>query len=49
MNEEAAFVAAIRATPADNTSRLVYADWLDEHNRAGVVFEERFPGTGGAR
>lgn len=28
--EEAAFVAAIRATPADDTARLVYADWLQE-------------------
>jgi uncharacterized protein (TIGR02996 family) len=28
--EEAAFVAAIRAAPADDIARLVYADWLQE-------------------
>jgi len=33
MNEEAVFLEAIRAAPTDNTVRLVYADWLDEHNR----------------
>jgi uncharacterized protein (TIGR02996 family) len=31
MNEQAAFLAAIRATPDDNTLRLAYADWLEEH------------------
>lgn len=30
MNEEAAFLSAIRENPADDTARLVYADWLDE-------------------
>lgn len=30
MNEEAGFLSAIRQTPADETARLVYADWLDE-------------------
>jgi uncharacterized protein (TIGR02996 family) len=29
--EEAAFLAAVRADPADDTVRLVYADWLAEH------------------
>ncbi len=29
--EETAFLAAICADPADDTTRLVYADWLDEH------------------
>ncbi|MBN9118489.1 MAG: TIGR02996 domain-containing protein [Planctomycetes bacterium] len=33
MNDEAALLAAIRANPADDTTRLVYADWLDEHDR----------------
>jgi uncharacterized protein (TIGR02996 family) len=37
MNEEAAFRAAIRAEPADDTPRLVFADWLDEHDVAGEV------------
>jgi uncharacterized protein (TIGR02996 family) len=26
-----AFIAAVEARPADDTPRLVYADWLDEH------------------
>lgn len=26
------FLAAIRANPADRAARLVYADWLEEHN-----------------
>ncbi|MBN9122735.1 MAG: ribosomal protein L7/L12 [Planctomycetes bacterium] len=34
MSEEAAFLAALRANPADDTTRLVYADWLDEHGEA---------------
>lgn len=29
---ETAFLAAIRANPADDTTRLVYADWLDERD-----------------
>jgi uncharacterized protein (TIGR02996 family) len=31
-NEEAAFIRAILACPGDRTPRLVYADWLDEHD-----------------
>jgi uncharacterized protein (TIGR02996 family) len=34
MSDEAAFLAAIRAAPADDLSRLVYADWLAERGRA---------------
>jgi uncharacterized protein (TIGR02996 family) len=30
MNDEAAFLAAIRAAPKDSAPRLVFADWLDE-------------------
>lgn len=30
--EESAFLDALKANPADDTTRLVYADWLDEHN-----------------
>jgi uncharacterized protein (TIGR02996 family) len=30
--DDRAFVAAVRATPADDLPRLVYADWLDEHD-----------------
>jgi uncharacterized protein (TIGR02996 family) len=31
MNEEAAILAAIAAHPAEDTPRLAYADWLDDH------------------
>ncbi|HEY1188609.1 MAG TPA: TIGR02996 domain-containing protein [Gemmata sp.] len=31
MSDEAAFLEALKANPADDTARLVYADWLDEH------------------
>ena len=34
MGEEAGFLSAIRQTPADDATRLVYADWLDERDRA---------------
>lgn len=30
MNDRDALLSAIRANPAENTPRLVYADWLDE-------------------
>ena len=33
MNQEQAFLDALRSNPADNNTRLVYADWLEE--RAG--------------
>lgn len=32
-DDEAAFLKAIRATPDDDTVRLVYADWLQEHDQ----------------
>jgi uncharacterized protein (TIGR02996 family) len=32
VSEEAAFLAAIAADPADDTTRLVYADWLQDRN-----------------
>jgi uncharacterized protein (TIGR02996 family) len=38
MSEEATFLAAIRATPMDDTLRLVYADWLDEQGRPEGAF-----------
>lgn len=31
MSEEAAFLEALKANPADDTARLVFADWLDEY------------------
>lgn len=33
MTEEAALLAAILTHPEDDTPRLVYADWLDEHEQ----------------
>src|SRR5688572_16644548 len=32
MNEDAAFTRAIRERPDDETTRLVYADWLDDRS-----------------
>jgi uncharacterized protein (TIGR02996 family) len=34
MSEEEALLAAVYANPDDDTPRLVYADWLDEHGDA---------------
>lgn len=34
MSDEAAFLESLKANPADDTTRLVYADWLEEHDRA---------------
>ena len=34
MSDAPALLAAIRAAPADDAPRLVYADWLDEHGQA---------------
>jgi len=31
-DDQRALWRAIRANPDDDTPRLVYADWLDEHN-----------------
>jgi uncharacterized protein (TIGR02996 family) len=33
MADRDAFLAAIRADPDDDTNRLVYADWLDDHGQ----------------
>lgn len=38
MDDEAAFLAAIRADPGADTPRLVYADWLDDRDRPEAVF-----------
>jgi uncharacterized protein (TIGR02996 family) len=34
MTDEEAFLAVLKANPADDTARLVYADWLDESGEA---------------
>jgi uncharacterized protein (TIGR02996 family) len=44
MSEEAAFLAAIRANPADDLPRLVYADWLDERGQGERAELIRTPG-----
>ncbi len=55
-NDEQAFLAAIVATPEDDTPRLVFADWLDERGtgddtaraaiiRAQCALEHRAPGS----
>ncbi len=38
-NPEPMFVAALRLCPSDESTRLVYADWLEEHGdpRVGIV------------
>src|SRR5688572_19432410 len=33
MSDEDALLSAIAALPAEDTPRLAYADWLDEHDR----------------
>lgn len=33
MSDEESFLAALRANPTDDTTRLVFADWLDENNQ----------------
>jgi uncharacterized protein (TIGR02996 family) len=38
VTDDQAFLAAIRASPEDDTIRLVYADWLDERGRPGGEF-----------
>jgi uncharacterized protein (TIGR02996 family) len=38
MREEDAFLKAIQANPADDLSRLVYADWLEERGDARSEF-----------
>src|SRR5690349_11303648 len=38
MSDEAAFLKALRDNPADDTARLVYANWLDERNDPRAEF-----------
>src|SRR5436190_19492867 len=38
MSDAAAFLKALRDNPADDTARLVYADWLDERNDPRAEF-----------
>jgi uncharacterized protein (TIGR02996 family) len=41
VNDEEAMLAAIRENPADDTVRLAYADWLDEHGRGAQAARMR--------
>src|SRR4051794_29819039 len=34
MSDESAFLEVLKANPANDTARLVYADWLDEQGEA---------------
>ncbi|HUR55728.1 MAG TPA: TIGR02996 domain-containing protein, partial [Gemmataceae bacterium] len=55
MSEEQSFLDALRENPADDTTRLVYADWLDDRGdaaraaylRAVVELTWREPGADG--
>lgn len=40
-SEEAAFVDHLAAQPEDETARLAYADWLDEHERPEEAARQR--------
>jgi uncharacterized protein (TIGR02996 family) len=42
MSDEAAILAAIAAQPAQDTPRLAYADWLDEHGDAAARTRAEF-------
>jgi uncharacterized protein (TIGR02996 family) len=47
MFDEAAFLQAIQANPADATAKLVYADWLDEHGEHERAEYVRLAARGG--
>jgi uncharacterized protein (TIGR02996 family) len=42
MSEEAGFLSAIQKAPADETTRLVYADWLDEQGDPTMTARAEF-------
>jgi|GEM_PF-2485800 len=42
MHDEAGFLSAIRQTPADDVTRLVFADWLDEQDDPGCKLKAEF-------
>ncbi|HEY1064579.1 MAG TPA: TIGR02996 domain-containing protein, partial [Pirellulales bacterium] len=41
-DEQAVFLAAIKAAPLDDAPRLIYADWLEEQDGASRVAHARF-------
>jgi uncharacterized protein (TIGR02996 family) len=42
MSTEADFRAKLQADPADDATRLVYADWLEERGDAGGIVKVEF-------
>lgn len=38
MSDEVSLLSALRADTEDTTLRLAYADWLDDHDRAGAAY-----------
>lgn len=42
MTDEDAFLSAIRANPKDDTTRLVFADWLDERGDAAATLKAKY-------
>jgi uncharacterized protein (TIGR02996 family) len=42
VTDEAVFLKALAARPDDSTTRLVYADWLDEAGRSDEAFAHRW-------
>jgi uncharacterized protein (TIGR02996 family) len=42
MNQDEAFLQAIRAEPDDDAVRLIYADWLEEHGGASAQARAEF-------
>jgi uncharacterized protein (TIGR02996 family) len=46
MPDEQGFLTAIREAPDDDTPRLVYADWLDDHGDADRPSSSASPAAG---
>jgi uncharacterized protein (TIGR02996 family) len=42
MTDENTFLSALRSSPADDTARLVYADWLEEHGDAEAQLKAEY-------
>lgn len=45
MTDRAAFLMSLARHPADDTPRLVFADWLDEHDEPDLAAQIRGPGA----
>ena len=42
MSSEADFLAKLQAEPADDATRLVYADWLEERGDPSAILKAEF-------